>query len=121
MNETLFITILLVHFLSDFGLQTHDQAVQKSYSWKMLFYHVGGYSLIWFLMSYVVLNNIFLSFLFTLITFVCHFITDAITSRTSKKFFDKKDYHNGFVVIGADQMLHYLQLWYTFQFIFWLK
>ena len=110
MNETLFITVLLVHFLADFGLQTHDQAVQKSSSWKMLFYHVGVYSFIWFLMSYAILNSLILSFLFTIITFLAHFFTDAITSRITKKFFDKDDYHNGFVVIGADQMLHYLQL-----------
>jgi hypothetical protein len=48
------------------------------------------------------------------ITFFAHFATDYVTSRISKKFFDAKDYHNGFVVVGFDQVLHYVQLLATF-------
>lgn len=114
MTEQLFIFILLIHFLADFGLQTHEQATKKSSSDEYLFYHVGIYSLIWFIGA-----NLFLdfehSFYFAVLTFIAHFITDAITSRISKPFFEKQDFHNGFVVVGFDQVLHYLQLYLTFK------
>jgi hypothetical protein len=55
--------------------------------------------------------------LFGAITFVAHFITDYATSRIGKPFWEKKDYHTGFVVVGADQVLHYLQLIYTYELL----
>lgn len=115
MTEFIFIYILLIHFLADFGLQTHEQALNKSTSFKWLFYHVGVYSLIWFIAMLFMFGSG--AFVFAAITFVMHFCTDAITSRLVKKFFDKKDFHNGFVVIGFDQLLHYLQLYYTYTFL----
>lgn len=63
------------------------------------------------------LNSLHLAFVYALLTFIFHWCTDYITSREAKKFFDKNDYHNGFVVIGFDQMLHILQLWFTFKLI----
>ncbi len=117
MTDQLFLFILLIHFLTDFGLQTHDHATQKSSDWLMLFYHVGVYSLIWLMASWFWFGNFFPAIMFTTITFIVHFITDAITSRVSKPFFENGDYHNGFVVVGFDQVLHYIQLWLTFDFV----
>lgn len=116
-NDQLFLFILIIHFLADFGLQTHDQATRKGASNKWLAYHVGVYSIIWFFASYVYYGNWVLAGLFTIVTFCCHFITDYTTSRIGKPFWDKQDLHNGFVVIGFDQVLHYVQLYYTFKFI----
>lgn len=107
--------ILLIHFLADFGLQTHDQAVNKSSSYKWLMYHTFVYSLIWFLASYIVLSDIQNAFYFAFITLITHSITDYITSRIGKPFWDRKDMHNGFVVVGFDQILHYIQLYLTFK------
>ena len=117
MTDKLFLFIILVHFLADFGLQTHEQATKKSSDWLMLFYHVGVYSLVWLVGAWIWFDNIILAFLFAGITFIAHYITDAITSRVSKPFFENGDYHNGFVVIGFDQILHYIQLWLTFNLI----
>ena len=39
-----------------------------------------------------------------------HWVTDFLTSRIGKPFWDKGDFHNGFVVVGFDQVLHYIQL-----------
>lgn len=47
----------------------------------------------------------FYSFIFTL-----HYVTDWITSRMVSKRFKVQNYHDGFVVIGFDQILHYLQI-----------
>ena len=115
MNEFILIYILLIHFLADFALQTHEQASLKSTNNTMLFYHVLTYSLTWLLGTIALLG--WYSILFAFITFIVHFSTDYVTSRVVKKFFDKQDFHNGFVMIGADQILHYLQLYFTFKLI----
>lgn len=113
----LFLFILLIHFLADFGLQTHDQATNKSKSNKWLAYHVSVYSIMWLFASYVYFGSWILAVIFAVITFCCHFITDWATSRIGKPFWEKQDLHNGFVVVGFDQVLHYIQLYYTFEFI----
>jgi len=112
--------ILLIHFLGDFALQTHEQATNKSIDGneRYLTFHVLTYSLTWFIASIMMFDGpyIFWKMLgFGTITFFAHFITDWTTSRIGKKFFEKDDYHNGFVVIGADQVAHYVQLVLTYQ------
>lgn len=114
MDFKLFLFILVTHFLGDFVLQTNWQAKNKYNNNKALGYHCLTYSLVWVTMSYVALENLPKSLLFGIITFLCHFITDYNTSKLCKKFFDNKDTHNGFIVIGFDQILHYLQLYLTF-------
>ena len=108
--------ILLIHFLADFGLQTHDQATGKSTSAKWLTYHVGVYSIVWLLASWFYFDDFRIALIFSSITFICHWITDWLTSRIGKPFWDKQDFHNGFVVVGFDQVLHYVQLLLTFSF-----
>lgn len=115
-QDSFLLYILLIHFLADFTLQTSEQAVRKSSENLFLFYHVGTYSITWLLASWIFLPFPF-AVIFASVTFVCHFITDYITSRMVKNFFEKKDYHNGFVVVGFDQLLHYVQLWLTFKFL----
>lgn len=56
-------------------------------------------------------------FVFYWVTFIAHTITDFYTSRAVKHYFDKENYHNGFVVIGLDQILHYMQLLITIKLI----
>jgi hypothetical protein len=109
------IYILLIHFLADFALQTYEQATNKSTSDKWLFYHVSTYSLMWFLAILALGNDIYDALAFTFATFFFHFTTDWITSRIGKPFWEKNDYHNGFVVVGFDQVLHYIQLICLFQ------
>ena len=107
---TTLVFVLLIHFLADFGLQTHEQATNKSISLKWLTYHVGVYSIMWLLASWVYFDDFRLGLIFSTITFICHWITDYATSRIGKPFWDKQDFHNGFVVVGFDQVLHYIQL-----------
>lgn len=117
MSDTIFITIILIHFLADFGLQTHDQATKKSSSLLWLSYHVGVYSLIWIFGAFIISNSWILALKFSFLTYICHFITDLITSKISKTFFEKKNFHDGFVVIGFDQLLHMLQLWLCVKYL----
>lgn len=113
MNTSIFIQIVVIHFLADFGLQTHEQAIKKSTSSAWLNMHVGVYSLVWLIANIGILN--WYTVPFAMITYACHLITDYVTSRINKKFFDANDLHNGFVGIGFDQMLHYVQLYLTFK------
>jgi len=121
MEYSVIIFILLIHFLADFGLQTHEQAKNKSSNNLYLFYHVAVYSGIWYIAllghPHTENDGAFIS-LFVLITSILHFCTDYVTSRISKKFFEKQDYHNGFVVVGFDQLLHYIQLFSTWYILF---
>lgn len=115
----IFIMILLIHFLADFGLQTHEQATNKGKSNKFLFYHVGVYTLIWGIAFFFLpIKPVFLNFwgwvVYCLLIGVPHFITDWVTSRIGKPFWEKGDAHNGFVVIGFDQIIHYLCLIWLF-------
>ena len=117
LTEQLCIFILLIHFLADFALQTSDQAKLKSTSCFWLSMHVGVYSIIWLIASWFYFGDIFPAIWFSIVTFIAHWFTDFVTSRVGKPFWDKGDYHNGFVVVGFDQILHYIQLYYTFKWL----
>lgn len=116
-TEKILLFILIVHFFADFVLQTHEQAINKWKCEKHLIAHVLTYSLTWTVACSFFIEDIWRIGMFGFITLVCHWLTDALTSNMSKVYFDKKDYHNGFVVIGFDQILHYVQLYLTFKLL----
>lgn len=108
------ILILVVHFLADFVLQTQEQAEKKSTDTDFLIYHVATYTAVWLFISYTMLGTWWKPLIFAFLTFLAHYWTDYCTSRQVKRWFEKKNWHNGFVVIGADQILHYVQLLLTY-------
>lgn len=121
-------TILFIHWVADFIVQTHWQAQNKSKNNIALLYHISTYTLTWFvaflgysvyLYTQLVDVDGFLGFdsnilWFFPITFVAHFITDWVTSRITSYYYRKGDFHNFFVVVGFDQLLHYAQLFITY-------
>lgn len=129
-------SILILHWISDFILQTHDEATNKSSNMEYLLRHTFKYSILMTLsivfimtLSYSLIFNIpdydllkydleFTVAILLLITFFTHTITDYFTSRWVKYYFDKYNYHNGFVIIGLDQILHYVQLFLTILLLF---
>jgi hypothetical protein len=116
MNLQIIFLFLIVHWIADFVLQTPWQSTNKSTHMGALLSHTAIYSLCWLVISLVFLpaGN---ALLFTGITFLAHTITDYFTSRWTGKLYLKKDYHNFFVVIGFDQILHYTQLILTYEFL----
>lgn len=104
--------ILIGHWVFDFILQSHWMASNKSKSNKALLSHVGVYTI------GVVILGVFLNltpiqlFYWVFLNGFLHFITDYITSRITSKLFNK-DWHNFFLVIGADQLIHYSTLFIT--------
>ena len=99
------IFIILLHWLADFVLQTDQMAQNKSKSLYWLTLHVFAYSLIFFGFGWK----------FVLITFVCHWITDFVTSKITSYYWKIENRHMFFVVIGFDQFLHITQLLLTYE------
>lgn len=117
-TEFLLLYILLIHFLADFALQTHHQAVNKSTDVMQLTYHCLVYTFIWAL---AVLGLPFVMgpsyFGFICYTFITHYITDYCTSRIGKPYWENQDFHNGFVIVGIDQIIHYITLYISLKYI----
>lgn len=113
------IGLILLHLLGDWFLQTTWMAVNKSKNWTAIYTHVFVYSLCF----------IPFGMEFCVITFICHFITDAITSRlTTRWFFFYEDPDTGwspiwenrswfFNTIGIDQAIHFITLLLTYHYV----
>lgn len=99
--------LLFTHFVADFLLQSDWMAINKSTSWRALTVHVLLYSVCF----------LWLGPMFTLITFLTHFATDAITSRATAYLYKKNERHWFFVVIGLDQLIHQFTLLYTWEIL----
>lgn len=112
------ITLLYAHFMADFVFQTHKMATQKSDDVRVLTTHILMYAMIFFF-AFTLVGYVFaeyyniefskwlsMSFGITIINSIFHFMIDYFTSKATKYFWKKEDYHNFFVVIGFDQLLH---------------
>lgn len=128
-NDFLFIFILVVHWIADFILQSDEDAKGKSVYMKNLVSHTGAYSIFWIapLMIYgmifswsnprIIPHYFHMVFDFVIITFILHTITDYFTSRLNARLWQQEKRHEFFIAIGFDQILHYLQLWFTFKLL----
>lgn len=112
--------VLGVHWFADFVCQTHWQASNKSSNWLALGRHVFSYTAVLsFGVGYLLVKlvpgttAIELAF-FAIWTFVTHGITDAITSRITSSLWKQQRWHDFFVVVGADQVIHYITIWSAF-------
>lgn len=112
------ILLLTVHTVADFMMQTEWEGMNKSKDIKALLSHVLNYTGMIGCASFALSTQNW--WLFTLITGVCHFITDYFTSKmTSKRYKEGKFYgFNGFwSVIGIDQLLHIVQIILTLKLV----
>jgi hypothetical protein len=55
-----------------------------------------------------------LIYVFIPLNALAHFLTDWVTSRATSALYKEERYHDFFVVIGFDQLLHYVTLFGTF-------
>ena len=122
--------IIVIHFIADFICQDEKWAIGKSKSWSCLLSHTFTYSCIWlfpivflFPRDWTAFNYVVNSFLFVIITFIAHTITDYFTSRVTSKLYAKGKFGSSipnlgfFSMIGFDQVLHYAQLFLTFHLL----
>lgn len=105
---TQFALLLVVHWVADFVMQTHWQASNKSKRMDALVRHVGTYTAVLTVASVALFGIDGLPF--AAVNGGLHFATDYVTSRASSKLWAKQDWHNFFVVIGLDQLIHQLTL-----------
>lgn len=120
-------SLLFVHWIADFILQSDWQAKNKSKNNEALLRHTISYSMC-FMFPIVILigienptlkyaDYVRLTLEFTIITFICHTITDYFTSRLNTWLLSKNQTHYFFVSVGFDQILHYVQLFLTFYYL----
>lgn len=106
---TIPLSLLAVHYIADFLLQTDWQAQNKSKNNQALLEHV---------LCYTVMFLWFYGWAFAGITFVTHFITDYITSRINTRLWAAKKVHWFFASVGLDQLIHFFTLALTYRWLF---
>lgn len=112
----LFVALLAVHYVGDFICQTHWQASNKSKRFDALARHVASYTFILFIGVITIFGCTIFVLAFVTVNAIAHFVTDFFTSRWSSRLYAKQDWHNFFVVIGLDQLIHQVTLAGTFAF-----
>jgi hypothetical protein len=105
-----YLTLLVMHWIADFVLQTHWQASNKSKNNVALSRHVLVYTTCLGAVSALLFGLGPVWLLFVVGNGLLHFGTDYCTSRWSSRLYAKQDWHNFFVVIGFDQLTHQLTL-----------
>ena len=106
-----FVFFLAVHWVADFVLQTHWQASNKSKRLDALARHVSTYTVCLFFTALFIFPTTEFDFLwFTLVNGALHFCTDYVTSRWSSRMWAAQRWHDFFVVIGFDQLIHQVTL-----------
>jgi membrane-bound metal-dependent hydrolase YbcI (DUF457 family) len=112
--------IIFFHWLFDFFLQTDDMAKNKSSSNLALGQHVSLYTVGLFFMSCLLFSNTNFAYglIWVVVNGVLHFFTDYVTSRATSLLYKDEKYHDFFVTIGFDQMIHYVTLFGTYV---WLR
>ena len=109
-------SVIAIHWIGDFVLQTDWQAKNKSKSNWALFKHVSSYSLcLTFFALYFIMykDENFLWKEWVLINGILHFATDYVTSRINSYLWSKGRVHDFFVCVGFDQLIHYACLFGT--------
>jgi len=114
-----YLPLLVVHWIADFVLQTHWQATNKSKNNVALSHHVLVYTACLGAVSALLFGPGRLWLLFVAGNGLLHFVTDYCTSRVSSRLYAKQDWHNFFVVVGFDQVIHQLCLAATMSLAFY--
>ena len=117
---------LFIHWYADFVCQTDKQAKNKSTSIKWLLKHTLVYGFIITLFTYWlwIVNGFgaqywYTPLLFGVIQFITHTIVDWITSRINSNLWKNGQVHEFFVMIGFDQLIHYIIMFGTLWLLFY--
>ena len=102
------LALLLIHFVSDFVLQSSRVALNKSKSNLVLLEHIAVYSMLFV---------VFVNPLYGLVNGVLHGVVDYFTSRITSALWKRGETHWFFVVIGFDQLLHVVILVTTYSIL----
>lgn len=106
-----FIIILVAHWVGDYLLQTSKMAIQKNSSLKWLGLHVLTY----FIVLLAIVNFVFswqVALGYAVINGLLHLMTDFFTSKLAGKYVERPRIF--YPIIGFDQMIHLICLYWTF-------
>ena len=123
MTFQIIMTVIAIHWVADFVLQTDWQAKNKSKNNFALLFHVTTYTIcifvcgIFFLANQLTLENIKIWELWALANGIVHFAVDYVTSRINTYLWNKGRVHDFFVMVGFDQVIHYACLFGSLAFI----
>lgn len=116
MTLLLVLGALALHWFADFVVQTDAMAKGKSSSNRTLAEHVLTYGMTLLLGSLLLGTCLYIAGMeipspgrwigWALLNAALHWPVDFVTSRASKHCFDGGRVHEGFVVIGFDQLVH---------------
>lgn len=112
--------ILFTHWIADFICQSREIAENKSKDMKALTNHVLVYTFIWGIPAFYFFHTRSSPkewLLFLILTFVTHWLTDYIISKITAVLWKSEEVWLFFVVIGFDQLLHYMQLFVTYSIL----
>lgn len=113
-KEILYTLMFFFHWLFDFVLQQDGE--KKHSDNKILLHHTTYYSMM-MTVAYVLVSNALympINYWFFPVTWVCHTITDYITSRWNAKTYDRLGVSKRWInQIGFDQWIHHAQLFLT--------
>lgn len=104
----LVVSMIGLHFIADFILQSQWMAENKSKRLDALTAHCVIYGLC-FLVPFGIV--------FAGVNAGLHFAVDFVTSRITATLWQKQQWHWFFVVIGADQFIHYSCLFGTHELL----
>jgi hypothetical protein len=110
--------LLAVHWVADFVLQTHWQATNKSKSLSALGQHIATYGAVLAVGTTIIFWSSPWGPLFVLINALAHMGTDYVTSRITSRLWVQQRWHDFFVVVGLDQLVHHLTLIVTMWLFF---
>jgi hypothetical protein len=105
-------TIIVLHWIADFVLQTDWQAKNKSKNNAALIAHVSSYTIALLVYGLIFLPVEF-AYPWALINGGLHLGVDYVTSRINSYLWSKGRVHDFFVSVGFDQLIHYTCLFGT--------
>lgn len=103
------LTIVVLHFIADWLLQSRNTAERKSEDVSVLLLHCFVYGLPFM---------IFVSPIYGAINLWLHFVVDYVTSRINKHYYTTKQMKKFWNMIGFDQTIHFVILFTTYYLIF---
>lgn len=112
MTFQVIMSIIAIHWIADFVLQSDWMAKNKSSNNKALLSHVGVYTIA-LLVFGIVFLPIEYAYTWALVNGALHHGVDYVTSRINTYLWSKGRVHDFFVMVGFDQLIHYTCLFGT--------